>query len=339
MQLTHLVSLLVVLSTTTTTVTAAPSPKRHLVARTTGEINARHPFNPYHAAHRFAATAENKKRASNHGRDAKPEREEKRTVKKKRGACVVRSSSSSAILSATPSATDYYVAASSATPSSSASSSWVDPSSTFESVSQSESSSAAEASATGFNVQNAAVNTNYSASSSSATNTNEHHRHSSSSAAESSAASSSSVESSIPVPTSTSTPAPAWTSTSSSTAPATTSASSGSDWKTGGHATYYYQNGNAGACGSYHSDSDRIIAINGPGYWSNYESGGVSPYCGKWITIKATDGSGRSTQAMVADVCPTCTGSANSLDLSVAAFEDLGTLGQGQIDIEWSFNN
>jgi expansin (peptidoglycan-binding protein) len=104
-------------------------------------------------------------------------------------------------------------------------------------------------------------------------------------------------------------------------------------------ATYYYQNGNAGACGVYHSDSDKIIAINGAGYWSNYESGGVSPYCGKWITIKATDGSGRSTQAMVADVCPTCMGSTNSLDLSVAAFEDLGTLSQGQIDIEWSFNN
>jgi expansin (peptidoglycan-binding protein) len=104
-------------------------------------------------------------------------------------------------------------------------------------------------------------------------------------------------------------------------------------------ATYYYQNGNAGACGAYHSDSDKIIAINGAGYWSNYESGGVSPYCGKWITIKTTDGSGRSTQAMVADVCPTCTGSTNSLDLSVGAFEDLGTLSQGQIDIEWSFNN
>jgi hypothetical protein len=48
--------------------------------------------------------------------------------------------------------------------------------------------------------------------------------------------------------------------TSTYVAPAvtTTAASSGGDWHTGGHATYFYQNGNAGACGWYKSDSDLV---------------------------------------------------------------------------------
>ncbi|KAJ9096108.1 hypothetical protein QFC19_007334 [Naganishia cerealis] len=240
---------------------------------------------------------------------------EKRKVKKRGTGCAVRASSSvdALIASSTASATEYYV-----------------PSSA---------SASASATASGPYVQNAAVNKSDS-SWSSPSSSNAQNRDSSSAAATGSStvryavpASSSTSSSS----TSTTTPAPAWTSTStSSTAPATTSASPGTDWKTGGHATYYYQNGNAGACGEYHADSDPIIAINGAGYWSDY--GVKSPYCGKWVTIK-NPANGKQVQAKVADVCPTCTGSTNSIDLSVGAFEAIGTLDQGQVDIEWAFNN
>ncbi|KAJ9100090.1 hypothetical protein QFC19_005770 [Naganishia cerealis] len=126
------------------------------------------------------------------------------------------------------------------------------------------------------------------------------------------------------------------TTTSTYEAPAaTTAASTGGDVKTGGHATYYYQGGNAGACGWYKSDSDKIIAINGAGYWQN--TGSASSDCGRWITITNTN-NGKTTTAMVADVCPSCTDSTNSLDLSVGAFQDIASLDDGQVPIKWSFN-
>ncbi|KAJ9109264.1 hypothetical protein QFC21_000593 [Naganishia friedmannii] len=129
--------------------------------------------------------------------------------------------------------------------------------------------------------------------------------------------------------------APTTTSTYQAPAATTPAASSGGDAHTGGHATYYYQGGNAGACGWYKSDSDKIIAINGNGFWQN--TGSASSYCGKWITITNTN-NGRTTTAMVADVCPSCTDSNNSLDLSVGAFQDIASLDDGQVPITWTFN-
>lgn len=55
---------------------------------------------------------------------------------------------------------------------------------------------------------------------------------------------------------------------------------------------YYSQNGNAGSCGSTHSDSDYIVALGS----SNDPSGN----CGK--SVKITSGSGSIT-ATVADTC------------------------------------
>lgn len=130
------------------------------------------------------------------------------------------------------------------------------------------------------------------------------------------------------------------TSTSSSAAATTTSSSSGGSGSysnTGGFATYFYQNGNAGACGTVHSDSDYIIAIDSNGWWSDYASNDNSPYCGKSINIKNI-ANGNIITAVVADVCPTCTND-NSLDLSVGAFSALanGDMGLGELDIAWSF--
>ncbi|WRT65704.1 uncharacterized protein IL334_002650 [Kwoniella shivajii] len=127
----------------------------------------------------------------------------------------------------------------------------------------------------------------------------------------------------------------AWTATSTSTAAAETStaASSGSSGETytGGYATYFYQGGNAGACGTVHSDSDKVIAIDTNGWWQDTSS--ASPYCGKYITITNTN-NGKSVTAMVADACPSCV-SDNSLDLSEGAFSEIASLSDGQVPITW----
>jgi expansin (peptidoglycan-binding protein) len=126
------------------------------------------------------------------------------------------------------------------------------------------------------------------------------------------------------------------TSTWSAKAEATTKAASNpsGDVKTGGFATYFTQNGNAGACGQYHSDSEFGIAIDSNGYWGNDFSQG-SDLCGKVINIKNTN-NGKTVTATVWDVCPTCN-NGNSLDLSVGAFNAIATESEGMVPISWSF--
>merc|ERR1712093_463815 len=93
-----------------------------------------------------------------------------------------------------------------------------------------------------------------------------------------------------------------------------------------GQATYFYQGGNPGACGNYNQDSAYIVALDYRMY-----SGGS--HCGQQVRINS---GGRSITATVADLCPSCA-SSGSLDLSVAAFQALGSLGQGVLPISWSF--
>lgn len=127
--------------------------------------------------------------------------------------------------------------------------------------------------------------------------------------------------------------------TTTSEAPAATSeaASSGSspsgDVHTGGHATFFYQNGNAGACGEYNSDDSHIVAIDGNGWWQDFSQ--ASDLCGRWVNIKNTN-NGKTVSAKIADVCPTCV-SDNSLDLSVGAFTAIAAESEGSVPIEWSF--
>jgi len=122
----------------------------------------------------------------------------------------------------------------------------------------------------------------------------------------------------------TSTAAATPTSSSSAASASSTDASSSTTY-TGGEATYFYQEGAAGACGTVHSDSDLIVAIDEAMYSSDL--------CGKTVTITNTANSNTVT-ATVADECPGCSNSA-SLDLSVAAFEALGDLSAGVLDITW----
>jgi hypothetical protein len=141
------------------------------------------------------------------------------------------------------------------------------------------------------------------------------------------------------IPTSTSSKNAASTHSTSSTDRATTtktsssatSTSSGSV-ETGGVATFFYQNGVAGACGTVHSDSDLIAAIDQDRYGN---SGEVSALCGQQVKITNTQ-NGKTVTVTIADDCPTCE-NANSIDLSVGAFTQIATEEQGEVPITWQY--
>lgn len=89
-------------------------------------------------------------------------------------------------------------------------------------------------------------------------------------------------------------------------------------------ATWFSQNGVAGACGTVHSDDDLIAALD---YRSYGDLGAKSEYCGQKIRVSWQ---GKTVDVIVADACPTCYNSA-SVDLSKAAFEALADLSVGEL--------
>ena len=113
-------------------------------------------------------------------------------------------------------------------------------------------------------------------------------------------------------------------------AASTGSAPSGSTYT--GFATFFYQNGNAGACGNYNSDSTPLVAID-IAWWPN--TGEESNLCGRYVNIQNTD-NGKTVTAVIADVCPTCD-TGNSLDLSTGAFNQIASESDGEVPISWSF--
>ncbi|KAL1965839.1 hypothetical protein VTN77DRAFT_5160 [Rasamsonia byssochlamydoides] len=105
-----------------------------------------------------------------------------------------------------------------------------------------------------------------------------------------------------------------------------------------GRGTPYTQDGVAGSCGQYHSDSDLIVALSN--YWMQDEY--QSPYCGK--QIKATNtgsndgvgGAGNSVIVTVADTCPGC--GESDLDFSVGAWDILTNSAPfAEFNVEWEF--
>eukprot|EP00918_Siedleckia_nematoides_P050084 GHVU01109628.1.p1 GENE.GHVU01109628.1~~GHVU01109628.1.p1 ORF type:complete len:283 (-),score=16.44 GHVU01109628.1:146-946(-) len=94
-----------------------------------------------------------------------------------------------------------------------------------------------------------------------------------------------------------------------------------------GTATFFSQGGVAGACGTVHKDSDYVVAIQ----TAMYKGG---QYCGKKITITRTS-TGKSIQAVAADECPGCR-TAQSLDLSIGAFDALGSPDEGVFEMTWT---
>jgi hypothetical protein len=102
--------------------------------------------------------------------------------------------------------------------------------------------------------------------------------------------------------------------------------------ETGGFATFFYQNGVAGACGTVHSDNDFIAAIDGDRYGN---LGAKSSLCGKKVKLTNANNK-KSVTVVIADACPTCK-NGNSIDLSSGAFKQIATLDEGMVPITWSF--
>jgi rare lipoprotein A (peptidoglycan hydrolase) len=107
---------------------------------------------------------------------------------------------------------------------------------------------------------------------------------------------------------------------------------SSGDSVTGGVATFFTQNGVAGACGTKHQDSDLIAAIDQARYGSSSKK---SPLCGKKVHI-TNKSNKKSVTVTIADDCPTCKNK-NSIDLSEAAFKQIATEEEGEVEIVWSF--
>lgn len=114
----------------------------------------------------------------------------------------------------------------------------------------------------------------------------------------------------------------------------TPAAPSGGAVQSDAHATYFMQNGNAGACGNVNSESSHVVAI--PYKWWGGNSGQASDRCGQTIDITRVS-TGAKVTVTVADLCPTCT-TDNSLDLSQGAFGAIASESEGQVDITWSWN-
>ncbi|KAK7446395.1 hypothetical protein VKT23_004247 [Stygiomarasmius scandens] len=150
--------------------------------------------------------------------------------------------------------------------------------------------------------------------------------------------------SSAPQPTPTPEPTYSPEPSSSSEAPAPTSSASDnvstgnsnldisdvSGLVTGGFGTFFYQNGVAGACGTVHSDSDYIVAMDTAQYGDTSKQSGL---CGKQVQIFNTKNN-KSVTCTIADACPTCN-NGNSIDLSVGAFQQIADLSEGLINISW----
>ncbi|KAJ4469203.1 RlpA-like double-psi beta-barrel-protein domain-containing protein-containing protein [Lentinula aciculospora] len=112
--------------------------------------------------------------------------------------------------------------------------------------------------------------------------------------------------------------------TTSAAAATTTASSSGTSYS--GEGTYFYQEGQAGACGTVHADTDSIVAVTASLYSSSL--------CGKTVTVTYNS---VTVTAIVADECPGC--AADSLDLSVGVFQSLADLSVGVIDITWTLED
>lgn len=164
-------------------------------------------------------------------------------------------------------------------------------------------------------------------------------------AAEPTAESTKAVEvtsSKVAEPSSTQAPEPATTQapepTTSKAAPTTTKtseaeptpASGGETFS--GHATFYFQDGVAGACGNVHGDDELIVAMDTRRYGN---TGKKSDLCGKQVKITNT-ANGKSVVATVQDACPGCD-SPDSIDLSEGTFTKIGEKDTGILPISWSF--
>ncbi|KAF8498448.1 RlpA-like double-psi beta-barrel-protein domain-containing protein-containing protein, partial [Gautieria morchelliformis] len=94
-----------------------------------------------------------------------------------------------------------------------------------------------------------------------------------------------------------------------------------------GQGTWYIPG--LGACGSYNTRADYVVAINQAQYHSKM--------CHKHDRIINMK-NGKSVHAETADECPTC--SFGSLDMSPVVFSAIAESGldEGRLEISWSFS-
>ncbi|GAA5928873.1 RlpA-like double-psi beta-barrel domain-containing protein [Sporobolomyces koalae] len=126
-----------------------------------------------------------------------------------------------------------------------------------------------------------------------------------------------------PTPTTTS----QWTPTTTAQAQPKETQQSYSSGSYSGQATWYTQDGTAGSCGNYNSDYANIVALS-------YSQVNGGSHCGQGVKITNTN-TGATVYATVADTCPGC--GYGSLDLSLGAFDALGSRDAGVLPITWSF--
>ncbi|OAD08595.1 hypothetical protein MUCCIDRAFT_134035, partial [Mucor lusitanicus CBS 277.49] len=90
-----------------------------------------------------------------------------------------------------------------------------------------------------------------------------------------------------------------------------------------GGATYYAVG--LGSCGENNSDTEMVAALS-----TSLMGGHNSDLCGKYINVKSGSA---SVTVKVVDSCPAC--SEDDIDMSKAAFKQLGSPDKGRIPITW----
>ncbi|KAI9272327.1 RlpA-like double-psi beta-barrel-protein domain-containing protein-containing protein [Helicostylum pulchrum] len=107
----------------------------------------------------------------------------------------------------------------------------------------------------------------------------------------------------------------------------TTAASSSGGYQ--GKATFFTPN--QGACGDWNDNNDLIAAISGSLYGSFSKK---SSYCDRKVRVTNKD-NGKSVTVTVKDGCPSCDKS--HIDLSPAAFGQIGAFDKGILKVQWNF--
>ncbi|KAI8337379.1 RlpA-like double-psi beta-barrel-protein domain-containing protein-containing protein [Choanephora cucurbitarum] len=98
-----------------------------------------------------------------------------------------------------------------------------------------------------------------------------------------------------------------------------------------GVGTYYDLETRVSSCGKQNQNSELVVALNSQ--QMGKEAGRNNSNCGKQIEV--TGPSGKSVRVTVVDECKTCP--KGGLDLSPAAFEEIGDFSHGSIPIKWKF--
>ncbi|KAJ2402724.1 hypothetical protein GGI23_000508 [Coemansia sp. RSA 2559] len=99
--------------------------------------------------------------------------------------------------------------------------------------------------------------------------------------------------------------------------------------KFSGDGTYFTPG--LGACGKTNTEDDLIAAINAPQY-GTFANPNTAPVCGRCALVKGSLG---QIKVAITDKCPPC--KYGDLDLSPAAFQEIGDMEDGRIPITWSF--